>query len=284
MVFAVDLTFYAALMLYVAAAVAMGLYLRRGDVLLTGFASRFVLAGGLLLSVTFALRWVMWGRLPLTTMADGLNLFIIMATAIVLYMSNRHQGVDRALLCFYTPPLVLLYAVNAVLAFGDLHREPKALNGAFLAVHVGLAVLAYALFFVASVTSIAYVFQARSLKRLHTVGLFQKLPSLEQLDRTLYHLIAFGYVFFAITLVLGLIWAYIAADELSARWWLSAKIVRAFFMVALYSTAFHGRRMGRLRGQKLAYLVFVGFAVMLGGYLALGLLNLQDYNFWSAHR
>ena len=52
-------------------------------------------------------------------------------------------------------------------------------------------------------------------------------------------------------------------------------------MVALYSTAFHGRRIGLLRGQKLAYLVSVGFTVMLGSYLVLGLMNLQDYNFWG---
>ncbi len=280
MTLAVDLTFSIAFFFYVASAATAGWYLHSGGNRVLRVTHVLVMMGAVILASTIALRWISWGRLPLTTMADSLNLFIVLTSFVVAIVA--HRGAQHAILCLYTPPLVALFAVNAVIAFGDLHREPKELNGAFLAVHVGLAVLAYALFFVASITSIAYIVQARGLKQLRTSGLVKKLPSLEQLDRTLYFLIASGYIFFGITLVLGMIWAYIDRDALGQHWWLSPKIFRAAFMVVLYSTAFHARRRGQLRGQKLAYLVFVGFTVLLAGYLVLGLFNLQDYNFWSA--
>lgn len=280
MISAIYATFSIAFFLYVASAATAGWYLHSGGSRILRVTHVLVMAGAVILASTIALRWMAWGRLPLTTMADSLNLFIVLTSFVVAIVA--HRGSQHAILCLYTPPLVALFAVNAVIAFSDLHSEPKALNGAFLAVHVGLAVLAYALFFVASITSIAYVVHARGLKQFRTSGLVKKLPSLEQLDRTLYFLIALGYVFFGITLVLGMIWAYFDRDALGPYWFLSPKIFRAAFMVLLYSTAFHARRRGQLRGQKLAYLVFVGFALMLGGYLLMGLFGVQDYNFWSA--
>ncbi len=278
MTLTVDILFFAGLALYLSAGILALVYLRAGSTRTLSTLSGLMAAGCALLLVLFIIRWSMFGLLPLTTMGDSLNLFVLLGTVIALYIV--HSNNVRPLLSFYVPALAALYFYNAVSDHSFLHEEPKALNGVFLAVHVGLAFLAYSLFFVASLTSVAYVFQARNLKRLHTTRLFHKLPSLEQLDRSLLKLITYGYVFFAITFVLGFIWAYFDHDELGARWWLSAKIVRAFFMVILYSVAFHTRRMGRLRGQKLAYLVFIGFGALLASYMVLGLVHLQDANFW----
>jgi HemX protein len=279
---AIDVLFFGGLAVYLAAGAVALAYLRAGSARTLSILSGILATGCGLLVVVFAMRWRMFGLLPLTTMGDALNLFVILGTAIALYISHRNNV--RPLLSFFGPALAALYLYNALSDHTFLHVQPKALNGVFLAVHVGLAFLAYSLFFVASLTSLAYVFQARNLKQLHTTRLFHKLPSLEQLDQSLFKLIAYGYVFFAITFVLGFIWAYIDSDELGARWWLSAKIVRAFFMVILYSVAFHTRRQGRLRGQKLAYLVFVGFGLLLASYMVLGVVQIQDFNFWSRTR
>lgn len=274
----VKVLFFLGLGFYLAAGVVALAYLRAGSARTLSILTGILSAGCGALVIVFAVRWSMFGLLPLTTMGDALNLFVILGTAIALYIAYTNNV--RPLLSFFGPALAALYLYNAVSDYSFLQQQPKALNGVFLAVHVGLAFLAYSLFFVASLTSLAYVFQARNLKQLHTTRLFHKLPSLEQLDQSLFKLITYGYVFFAITFVLGFIWAYFDSDELGAQWWLSAKIVRAFFMVILYSVAFHTRRQGRLRGQKLAYLVFVGFGLLLASYMVLGLINLEDVYFW----
>lgn len=276
---AVDIFFYLGLALFVLATGAALAYLRNGAARMLTTEAGLLAVGGVALLITFGLRWAMYGLLPLTNMGDSLNLFVILGTAIALFIA--HSNNVRTLLCFYGPALAALYLFNAISGHTFLHEQPKPLNGVFLAVHVGLAFLAYSLFFVASLTSVAYVFQARNLKRLNTTGLFHKLPSLEQLDRSLFKLITYGYIFFAITFVLGFIWAHVDADELGARWWMSPKIMRALFMVILYSVAFHTRRLGWMRGQRLAYLVFVGFGLLLASYMALGLLQLEDFYFWS---
>ena len=60
-------------------------------------------------------------------------------------------------------------------------------------------------------------------KRRRTDRLFYHLPSLEQLDQSLMKLIAWGYLFFLITLCLGAGWAWMDRALLGPHWWLSTE-------------------------------------------------------------
>jgi HemX protein len=267
---------------YAAAAAASLWYLRDARAPLLAVAHRVSIGGACCLLVTFVLRWASFGLVPLTTTTDVLNLFVLLSSLTVLIVT---RPVDtRALLSFYAPALAAIYLVNLMWGgFGFLREAPSdKLNTAFLAVHVGLAFLAYALFFVASLTSAAYVFQVRHLKAGRTRGLSQKLPSLEALDASLYRLMTYGFPFFAITLVLGMVWAWWQRDLLGANWFLSPKIVLSGVMVAFYAFTFFGRNLGWLRGKKLAFVVFYGFSSLLVIYIAMSVMRLRDYNFWGS--
>lgn len=282
MIAALDITFFAGFALFALAGALAYLYVRRESPPMLTAVYRVLSVGAAALLIVFFLRWLMFGLIPLTTPVDALNLLILLSTFIVLAVAR--QGSVRTLLCFYAPALLLVYGCNAVAGYGQLHSEPKELNGLFLAIHVGLAFLAYALFFVASLTSMAYIIQSRNLKRLRTTGIASKLPALEHLDGTLYRLIQYGYPFFVITLVLGLIGTVQFSEELNPTWWFSPKILRAVFsalMVILYAAAFHTRRIGWLRGQKLAYLVLIGSSIILGMYMLVGLAGVEGYRFWG---
>ena len=72
-------------------------------------------------------------------------------------------------------------------------------------------------------------------------------------------------------------------DELlGPHWFLSPKVLLALVMAAFYAVTFHTRRFGLLRGPKLATLVFGGFVGLLGVYLVLGVMQLNNYFFWGA--
>jgi HemX protein len=272
-------TFYAGTAFYVVAAVLALLYLRQTEEKLLPWSSRALIVGVLFFLCAFALRWSVWGHLPLTTMTDSLEAFTVLATLAILF-TVRRNGMP-ALLCFYVPPLTAIALVNAVFAPRFLPLEPRILRGSLLGVHVGLAFLAYALFFIASMTSAAYLFQSRHLKHHQTSGLFRHLPSLAELDTALFRLIGYGYPLFIVTLTLGLIWAFIDRDLVGKWWWLSPKVVLSYGMAGFYAVMFHLRRLGRLRGPKLAQLVCAGFFLMIAMYIVLSVLNLRVYHFWS---
>jgi ABC-type uncharacterized transport system permease subunit len=271
---------YLSVVLYGLAALLALRFLWRDQERLLGWARSLAVGGALVALLVFFMRWWAWQRVPLTNPVDILNLFLVLCTGIVLVVQRR-RGM-RSLLCIYVPPLALAALLNVVLAHDYIGREPKDLRAVFLIVHVGLAYLAYALYFIASLTSIAYLIQARNLKLRRLTGLFQRMPSLEQLDSTLYALIAAGYPFFVVTLFLGLYWAWVDRELLGPQWWLSSKVVLSWIMVVFYAVSFHVRRRGLLRGPKLSYLVAGGFGGLMSLYIVAQMFNLGAHSFWQS--
>lgn len=280
MLAATYIVFFGGVAAYVVAALCALAGLQPGRAARCLPAARLIaLAAASLFVATFVLRIAVWGRPPLTTSSDSLNLFVILgtATALVAAWTPPRQG----LMAYYLPALAVIAVFSAVFAPGDLAGAPRALSTVFLVVHVVAAFWAYALFFIASLTSAAYVHQARRLKHRRAAGPGLPLPALEHLDRTLFRLVGLGYPLFVLTLGMGMYWAMRDGDLLGSAWWLSPKIVLSAFMAAFYAVSFHARSGGLLRGPKLAYFVFVGFGLLLGVYLALEFLDLTNYNFYD---
>lgn len=272
--------FYIGVALHLATAVtALAYAATPRDARLLRVSGHLLLGALIAHSCVFVLRYFTWDVLPLAGVADSFNLFIILVS-LTSYTVTRSQK-RLALLTFYTPALAALCLIAVIVTVRSLGESPRSLPILLTTVHVGLAFLAYALFFVASLTGGAYIFAARQLKRLNTVGFGQKLPSLENMDRTLYLLIAYGYPVFVVTLVLGVAWAWYDTGSLTSSWWWSPKIIWSVVMVVFYAFSFHARSLGLLRGPKLAHLICIGFGFMLSVYLVLELFHLLTYNFYQ---
>lgn len=261
-----------ALAAYVVAAVLAGVYLRNGEARFLTNGKRLAALGNVFLLALLVLRWYEWRLIPFSGLDNALYLFLIFCTGIVL--SVQREESLKPLLAFYLPALGVLATVIAYVGFQNLRVPPMDnLNGMLLTIHVGLVFLAMAHFFVASLTSFVYVFQAQRLKRRKTTGLAQRLPSLEQLDKTLFHLITIGFPIFLVTIGFGVAWAINNPELLPPRWYLAPKYFFTAFTLVLFAASFYIRKAGLLRGPKLAYLLFVGFTVLLAGWIVLEFVN-----------
>lgn len=271
-----SIPFYGAITVYLLAAVFALRYVSAGETKHLTWSKHYAALGNTLLLVVFIYRWVHFGRLPFTGLGDSLNLFLVMCTGIILLV-QRDQHM-RPVMAYYMPALALLAVISGIFSPPYLAEEPKELNGLLVSIHVGLIFFAFALFFVASLTSMAYVTKAHGLKRRSTGGLAMRLPSLEQMDNMLYKLIGIGYPVFAVTLIFGFAWAWTQRQSAEGLWFVSPRIVLALIMVVFYAVSFHVRRMGLLRGPKLAYLVFFVSTALFISYLCIELMNLGGYN------
>lgn len=244
-------------------------------------AYRVAVVATITLMLAGALRALQWQRVPFTTVTDSLGLFTTLGLAVVILQLKLFAH-HRALLCFYLPSLAVLGTLGMFTAHPALAEPPEALSDGLLVAHVGLVFLAYALFFLAGLNSVAYAFQAHRLKHRKTTGLFRRLPSLEALDKNLFQLIRVGYPAFVITLIVGGFWVWYEGDKLGPTWWLSPKIAMSIAMLFFYAFTFHARALGRLRGPKLAYIVCYGTGALIGLYLVLALFKVLNYNFYPA--
>jgi ABC-type transport system involved in cytochrome c biogenesis permease subunit len=268
--------FYAAIVAYVVSGLLCLGYVRNGSDTNMQMAKRLAAIGNIFLLLVFLYRWWHFKLFPLTGLGDSLNLFLVLCTGIILLVQRDSRM--RPLLTYYMPALAMIALLNGITGGKSLADPPMQLEGFLLTYfHIVMVFLAFSLFFVASLTSMAYVSKVGSLKNPARNSVAQKFPSLELLDKVLFNLIKAGYPIFAITLLLGYFLAWNQRDELGAQWYISPRIILALFMVIFYSASYHIRKRGLLRGPKLAYTVFFTSVFLFMAYLVIELMKWGGY-------
>src|SRR4029453_14742168 len=81
------------------------------------------------------------------------------------------------------------------------------LSGAWLWVHIGLALVGIAALVLNFAGAVMYLLQEHQLRAKRTGTLYYTLPALATLDRLTYRTLAFGFPFLTTGLILGVLWA-----------------------------------------------------------------------------
>lgn len=134
--------------------------------------------------------------------------------------------------------------------------QPPRHPGAMLTAHIVAATLGLALFGLASFLSALYLLQERQLKKRSFGPLFQRLPSVSELDRLTFRLTIGGFIVYTFALGLGILWAFhIGETGLLVRIYLAigAWVVFAFVLQTRITTGW--------RGRQAAWLTILGTAV-----------------------
>ncbi|GAC1352355.1 MAG: hypothetical protein NVS3B20_07680 [Polyangiales bacterium] len=161
---------------------------------------------------------------------------------------------------------VALAALLAARFIGAPDPAPKVGN-TILPIHVTAILLASALFAIASALAATYLLQEKQLKRKRSVGLLQRLPPLDVLDRASYRFLLAGFPLLTIGILTGLLWiGKIQTGEIALlRQVLSFAAWLVFAMVLLMRSAggWRGRRAawGTILGFGCAVLVFLVYLV-----------------------
>ena len=135
-----------------------------------------------------------------------------------------------------------------------------------LTVHVGLVLVGIGTFALSAVASTLYLVQERQLRKRNFGSLFQKLPSLEELDTASFRLVAWGFVVYTAALILGFVWmAQSGSDATTVRNGL------ALAAWAIFAGVIHTRITTGWRGRRSAIMIVAGcvatYAVLMG-YIA----------------
>ncbi len=188
------------------------LYLAAFGAYVWHFVTRKLLAGrvatGLLMLAVLVHTFVLGmytmelGLPPMTGRTGAVSMFVWMLA--VSYLSIEVSTDERGIGIFVTP---LLLALQGLVAHGEMPTDvPSYFAAPFFAVHVGALLFAYASFALACVIGITYVLLFRELKRRTPGVFFQRLPSLQVLDRMNMRAVWIGWLLLTIGLVGGAVW------------------------------------------------------------------------------
>ncbi len=250
-----------------------------------GLAGR-VATGCLMLAVlvhTFVLGMYTMelGMPPMTGRTGAVSTFVWMLA--VSYLSIEVSTDERGIGIFVTP---LLVALQGLVAHGEMPTTvPAFFDGPFVALHVGAALFAYASFALACVIGITYVLLFRELKRRSPGLFFQRLPSLQVLDRMNMRAITIGWALLTLGLAGGAAWLRTVGAEmvddprLPHMTLADPKILMALATWLLYGLLLATRRWGGLAPRRAAWLSVIGFALVLLNFLPVAYFFARSHNF-----
>lgn len=255
------------------------------------FVSRKLLAGrvatGLLMLAVLVHTFVLGmytmelGLPPMAGRTGAVSTFVWMLG--VSYLSIEVSTDERGIGVFVTP---LLVSLQGLVAHGAMPTDVPAYFAApFVAVHVGALLFAYASFALACVIGITYVLLFRELKRRTPGVFFQRLPSLQVLDRMNMRAVGIGWLLLTIGLAGGAAWlrevsAHVANDPRLPHMTLTdPKILMAVITWIVYGLLLATRQWAGLTPRRAAWLSAVGFALVLLNFLPVAYFFARSHNF-----
>ncbi len=210
------------------------------------------------------------GSVPYRTLGGSVSLFGWMLGIAFLVLLARHR--ERAIGPFLIPFVILTTAAGLLLP--DSGSAPaEGTQGSLFALHVTLAILAYAAFTFSFVLAILYLVQSRQLRRRRTGILFSRLPALEVIGRMNRTSVSVGLASLSLSLILGLVRAEQVWSTLQ-----DPKIAWAFLTLVIYGFLLWMERRG-WEGPRVALLSILGFGVMLFSYTVVNLYFSREHSF-----
>ncbi len=244
-----------AIIAYVAATGLSLAYLVQREEWIHSLAVLATAAGWAVHTIALIVRGVELGQPPLGSLPEAVSVAIWVVVLLELWI-ERQSGV-RVLGAFVLP-VVLMFSVKATTS--SLPELEPALSGAWLLVHIGLALIGIAAFVLNFAGALMYLLQERQLRAKRPGAFYYRLPALETLDRLTYRTLAIGFPFLTIGLLLGVLWAGPAWGSVFT---FDPLALLSCIAWAIYAGTLAGRAAAGWRGRRAAYFSIVGFAALV---------------------
>src|SRR5213594_2802716 len=238
---------------YVAATGLALAYLVQLDELLHRLASLATLAAWVLHTGALLALAIELGRPPLASLPEALS--VAVWVVVVEMWLERRYGLQ--VLGDFVLPVALAFSLQSTPMRPLI--EP-ALSGAWVWVHIGLALVGIAAFVFNFAGALMYLLQERQLRAKRHGALYYTLPALATLDRLTYRTLALGFPFLTTGLLLGVIWAGAAWGSVFT---FDPLALSSFVAWAVYAATLAGRAAGGWHGRRAAYFAIVGFAALV---------------------
>ncbi|MFV5316463.1 cytochrome C assembly family protein [Priestia megaterium] len=222
------------------------------------------------------LRMFDTGRFPILTVSEGLYFYAWVLITLSLVI-NRLFRVD--FMVFFTN--VIGFLIMAIHTFAPLETytavQSERLVSELLIIHITMAILSYGAFSVSFVFSALYLVQYNLLKKKKWSKRLLRIEDLTKLDYMSYVLILIGVPLLLLSLILGIIWAYIKYVDFH---WYDTKVLGSFLMFVAYSAYLYARLRRGIQGKAIAMWNIGLFLVLLINFFLFG--SLSNFHFWGS--
>ncbi len=140
----------------------------------------------------------------------------------------------------------------------------EMLTSNLLVIHITMAFLSYGAFSLSFIFSVMYLIQDKLLKEKKWNHKLRRLPSLEQLDRYAYRFNIIGVPVLLLSLILGLIWAWL---KIGGWFLVDIKVLMSVLVLMMFSVYLYQRVVTGKRGRGLVLWNVGAFLFMIVNFL-----------------
>lgn len=167
----------------------------------------------------------------------------------------------------FVAPLAFLMTLPSVILPQGIIEYSSSLRNPWILIHIALVFLGDALFTIAFIAGILYLFEEKRIKSKRMGSFLKKLPSLTALDNLNHVCLLTGFSLLTVGLALGLLFA----KEMRGTFWTwGSKEIWSLVSWILYAVLIHGRLASDWKGRKAAIGSVLGFGVILFTFFIIG--------------
>lgn len=224
--------------------------------------SLLILVWGLL-TFFFMMRMVRLGHFPIFTPFETLFFFSWILITLSLLFHWIYQV--HFFLFFFNLVGFAAMVLSLFSSPGTAVDHGTFLTDRLVVIHVTFALTAYALFLASAVLSVMVLLLNRLLKKKRWTPLLRRLPSLEPLSRLTLMLILFGVPIYLISIILGLIWAFLV---FKAPFFLDVKVWLSFLVLGIYAFYLYAAKVRRWSSLTLSIWNLLFFLIVIANFLS----------------
>jgi ABC-type uncharacterized transport system permease subunit len=154
----------------------------------------------------------------------------------------------------------IIFQIISSLFIPDVYQVKEILRNHLLGIHVFSALLGYSAITISAVYGFLYLILFNDIK-LNKFGLvFNRLPSLEILERLSYISAIIGFSLLSVAIIIGVIWLPKAFPHFS---YIDPKLIGTSLVWILYGLGISSKVFGKWRGKKVILLSILGFVIAI---------------------
>jgi cytochrome c-type biogenesis protein CcsB len=244
---------WAAVVLYVTAAVtnSAGIVFDKKKAESTSYF--IVIAGLAFHTMGLAYWWQLAGHGPYMGRFEVLSSYAWVFLSLFLLVRRIYPKTGFTSIVVF--PSVFLTVALAIFMSPDIKKLPPTLRSIWLVLHVTFYKIALGTLLVALALSVFYI-----LKRRTTMKWLDRIPERETVDLLAFRFAGFGFIFWAIAMLAGSIWAY---QSWGRFWGWDPVETWALLTWGMFGVYLHLRRFFGWTGERAAYLFIVCFALSI---------------------
>ena len=213
-------------------------------------------------------------RIPIMTFSEGV--LTLSLGLIILGVIHFYRNKSEFVLLFY---LLITVFLLIFYTFSSLNFNSTALTlnivNELLLVHIGSALIAYAIFFISMIHAVTFLIQERNLRKKDFNRSFFSLFSVETAKKLMIRLAFICMLFIVISIIIGIVWGI---QIIGYHVFLDLKVIGTVMLIILYALILTEMKLnGNMR--RFAKSNIILFALVMINYLVIS--EFSNFHLWS---